>query len=94
MLNPVEVDDWLSYSNGYVTQAFVGGDECDVASGKQNRTVEARLSCGESIKPKLVDVQEPESCKYIFDVRVASLCQHPKLASNKKQNKVIQCRAV
>lgn len=72
--------DWsgADSSDVYVADICEEGDVCDLedVGGPvgMKRRVEVRYYCGASLRPMLVDVKEPRSCHYIFDVRIASLC--------------------
>jgi len=91
--SPRSDDDWLAETNLFVSQVFVDGDPCDVAEyeGKR-RSTEVRYSCGSSRRPMLEDVQEPQSCSYIFDVRLSGLCGHPALTRKMhKPQRIIKC---
>lgn len=91
--SPRSDDDWLAETNLFVSQVFVDGDPCDVAEyeGKK-RSTEVRYSCGTSRRPMLVDVQELQSCSYIFDVRLSGLCGHPALTRKvNKPQRLIKC---
>ena len=91
--SPRSDDDWLAETNLFVSQLFVDGDPCDVAEYEGNkRHTEVRYSCGASRRPMLVDVQEPQSCSYIFDVRLSGLCGHPALTrKTNKPERMIKC---
>lgn len=81
---------WNSIDSGdfYVADICEEGDVCDLeeVGGPlgMKRTVEVRYYCGTSARPMLVDVKEPQSCHYIFDVRMSSLCSVPGLSSKVK----------
>jgi hypothetical protein len=77
--------DGSDSSDVFVSDLCDNGDVCDLeeVGGPlgMKRTVEVRYYCGSSVQPMLVDVKEPRSCHYIFDVRMASLCSVPGLTS-------------
>lgn len=87
MKDAKNVSDWngVESSDFYVADMCDEGDVCDLqeVGGPlgMKRTVEVRYYCGSSSRPMLVDVKEPRSCHYIFDVRMASLCSVPGLSS-------------
>ena len=68
----------------YVWDVCGSGDTCEFEPGWAGygsaihgapREVEVRYGCGPSEKPLLVDVKEPSSCRYVFDVRFKALCE-------------------
>ena len=84
----------------YVWDVCKGGDMCEFEEGWAGygsavhgapREVEVRYGCGPSELPQLVDVQEPSSCRYVFDVRFKGLCEVEGLVGEVVPVRQIEC---
>ena len=84
----------------YVWDACGGGETCEFAPGwagygtavhGKPRETQVRYGCGPSEKPVLVDVQEPSSCRYVFDVRFKALCDVGGLVGDVLPVRQIEC---
>lgn len=74
----VEGDEGDVSHHNYASDVCGEGHVCDVGDRfGAKREVEVRYWCGTSKKPVVVDVREPKSCHYVFDVQIAALCNLP-----------------
>lgn len=81
-------DDWLTGRDVYVEQKYENGYNCTVFDVERRRRARVRLHCGHTTDvPLLVNVEEPESCMYMFDVELPGLCDHPDFQPAYKQDK-------
>ena len=53
-------------------QRYVGGDVCEGQPSKLRREVAISTGCGKS--DRIVDVREPEACRYEIDIELRSAC--------------------
>eukprot|EP00889_Picochlorum_renovo_P003399 jgi/Picre1/30429/NNA_005793.t1 len=74
----VEGDEGDASQHNYASDVCGEGHVCDVGDRLgAKREVEVRYWCGTSKKPIVVDVREPKSCHYVFDVQTAAICNLP-----------------
>ena len=83
--NGTHVDIGVDVGSGrkFVADTCARGDVCDLESVgslvKQERQIEVRYSCGPSVRPMIMNVQESKICHYVMDVRMSSMCNVPEL---------------
>lgn len=84
----------------YVWDVCGKGDTCEFEPGWAGygsdvhgapREVEVRYGCGPSEQPLLVDVKEPSSCRYVFEVRFKALCEVDGLSGDVLPLRQIEC---
>lgn len=84
----------------YVWDVCGKGDICEFEPGWAGygsavhgapREVEVRYGCGPSERPLLVDVKEPSSCRYVFDVRFQAMCGVEGLSGDVLPVRQIEC---
>jgi len=87
---PLTVVPGSTPGSSYAEMSYIGGTRCDLTGAPRKATV--RYRCNRNIPGTRVEnFQEVESCVYVFNVALNSLCNHEKFQPAKVRTEEIVC---